>query len=540
MANIGQYIQSITASGSREGGIEIADVSQSITVSWPTVIYFDLELVDLLSKSNQFETVLSSTNEKNLHVLKPGRSYKIRVSASPNSYPGKYTRQEGLKISSDIEFRLICTERMIDIDERCTVLKDSVSSFYKEFEFTVLMECPRVEVEFGWVYYERIGSEESKPATTMKIRIEGTYTPVDTGLMKESNVELDALLPELVAMLYVEWEGEEKLCLHGWDYRGHSLLDYSVGWEIPRLADFIEKPELDLSEDLIDTVEEFSRCGPTKLIDWFGILLKIHREKLCVVIADNRNLEIPWEILALDHKSYLGAQAIVVRWKEVKSYSKLRVLKVGNEALHGSVVAYLDNEESGIEGSYSEQEALMKLKVKTHKYLKELKQHLIDLETLDGIGLVYLGCYGGKDKAIEMQRTLSGRLKSLKLGELKVHSSTRPIVFVNAYKSAVLKQSDGGQLDVMLARLASSFVGTLGPVAPAYASTVLRRVLKAASTSSSGIQVAEVLRQLRAEAVREMTESKRVGENFIHAFMYVYYGNPLILLRLDSVEEAEA
>jgi len=533
-----RYIQSIAASGSGESSVEITDVTQKMEVSLPRVVYFDLELVDTLFKGNQSETVLP-IREKNTRTIEPGRIYKVRVSASPNRYLGKYAKQEGIIINSDVEFRLICTESTIHLDERCTVSKDTVSSFDKEFEFTVPEECPRVEIEFGWVYYERIGSEQPKPATVMRGSLEGTHSPTDVRLMEEATVELDKPLPEHVAMLYVERENDEKLCLRGWDYRGHSLLDDTIGWEVPRLADFMEKPEFDLSEDLIDTIQEFSRCGPSKLLEWFDRLLKIHREKLCVVIADHKDSEIPWEILALDHNSYLGALAIVARWKEVKFYGKLRVLKVGNEARRGSVIAYLDNEESRIEGGYLEQETLKKVKVTFHSYLNELQQYLVNLETLDGIGLIYLASYGYKDSTLDLQRLLSEHLKALKLGELREHSDKRPVVFVNAYKSAVLKKNHGGQMDAMLARLASSFIGTLGPVAPGYASMIIKRILSAASSGSNGIQIAEVLRQLRAEAVGKMIEKKRVDDNFVSAFMYVYYGNPLLWLRLDIAGKGE-
>ena len=77
-----------------------------------------------------------------------------------------------------------------------------------------------------------------------------------------------------------------------------------------------------------------------------------------------------------------------------------------------------------------------------------------------------------------------------------------------------------------------------------------------------GVQIAEVLRQLRAEAVGMIAWKKEVGRAvgmpgiialherrelteeeknlyFLHTFMYVYYGNPLARLKLARTKAME-
>jgi hypothetical protein len=257
-------------------------------------------------------------------------------------------------------------------------------------------------------------------------------------------------------------------------------------------------------------------------------------------------------MLELQDEMYLGTQAMVVRWTRIKLFDEWRILQIQDMRKDGSVIAYLDDEELGLRQTYHERKALSLLKKQDYKHLEELRLHLRYLEQVHDIGLIYIGCHGQEGSSIGSLRDAAERITALDLEMPKIYPDPRPIVFVNACESARLKR-DGrdyfnGLLEVLLARFASGYIGTVGKVGSAYASMVAKRIMQDALTEEC-IQIAEVLRKLKeeaAEAAREdelakLNEHERLVREaeFLYAFMYVYYGNGLVRLRLMNAAETE-
>jgi hypothetical protein len=472
----------------------------------------------------------------------PGKEYRVGVSLSQNRSHSPNCVQYEIKVNPEIQVNLICTESEIaiaNIDSDCSLSKDKTISF----TFTVPQCCPRCEVTFTLSYNEPANKDIRKLATSMSIELKGTYNTVDPVFVEHANVDLNSPLPEYVAMLYVEYQEEERFCLRGWNLREEPIKCELCGWRPKKLADILAIVKSDHAGD-VDVwgiIHKFSRHRDLqKLNQWFGRLITSYGKQLCVVISEHNDLEIPWEILPLDHKNYLGSRAMVVRWREVMGYSELRKLRISRVKKQGAVVAYFNDQEPGIEVSYPEQEHLedmqskSRMRVRSYARLKDLRQYLRHAQNLHDIGLVYLGCYGNESMDTETRKKLFNPIKKLQLAPVEEHIDPRPLVFVNACDSACISNEDNEPMDVWLAFLASGYIGTCGPVGPTYASKVAKCVMEA-----NGRSIAEVLKQLRVEAVQKSLQNEDVQEEFIYAFMYIYYGNPLLYLDLKDGKEPE-
>ena len=121
------------------------------------------------------------------------------------------------------------------------------------------------------------------------------------------------------------------------------------------------------------------------------------------------------------------------------------------------------------------------------------------------------------------------------------------VVFMNACHSGRLCRNDRANIfddgyrtgfaTFFLERGAKGVVGTLGKVDDTYAAQIARNFF-AEYKRNSNLTVAELLRNLRAEADRNL-QIEDSTENyllFLYTFMYIYYGHPLTVLQLTPAE----
>ncbi len=530
------FIQQIVAT--RQSSI--SNVEQRLEVSLAQKIYFNLEIADV-PNIDPFACV-AATSEVGLEKFEAGTTYKVRVSASFNGR----SEQQPLIFQSAIELRLGCRKLLKEVaiaDSYRIVphkpVETFVETFTEEFQVTVAEECPITTLELVLLYREE-HSSQWKQLAVLPLSLKGTYNPVDEGFMEACKVELDTPLLDKFAMLHIEPSTQGKLRLSSWSYRGRPFYTDSAQPSIG-LAAFVEG-KID-PEDLRNEVRKFSRQSPKELLRWLQELLKLYPEQLCLIIVDDTNSEFPWEMMQLDDKTYLGASAIVVRWVGVHCYGEWRKLNICTQQYSGSVLAYL--EEAGLTRTLEERQVLDTLVATYCQTTKDLKLRLS--QTLNTVSLVYLGCYGIFTHSIEHETAVaslhnpSEQVVHIALESIETREGSRPIFFVNASHSARLFGSTDrrcGLPEVLLARIADGYIGTLGSVGPKYAVETAQRILSAAHKHTD-IQLAEVLRQLRAQAVRKIDinyTSKDDWHRFIYTFMYVYYGNPLARLRLTCSE----
>lgn len=556
------FIQKIAASiykapPAGQSRIAVAEKAMQREILGPA--YFDLELVDSSDdfSSDRADTFSLSPIQESVQSMTPDRRYQLVISASRNSNPSQHNlNQQGIYFQSALELQLVpfgppeILAALKVNDNQWVCSPESVFSSEHACSVMVAKDCPRGEVHFLLCYREAQSLRRLRSVADFKVRLEGNYNCDDQGLRSRCKIELDTPLPEQVAILHVSESQPDKFSLSGWSFRLEPWQSAPIERVPIKLADFVEQAIG--PETVIGEVRNFSRRNPDYLLRWLKKLLDMYGEQLCLIIADHTGFETPWEMLEIEDERYLGAHANVVRWIPAQFYDRWRLLKIAPDQQQGAVMAYLAEQELGVEQTYDERMAFQFLKVKRCGNLQELKHHLSD--HLDTFGLIYLGCHGYHGEGIGTHRETPAEQITRAMLELpKTHPDPRPLIFVNACDSARLKRdrrgSFAGLLEVMLVRYASGYIGTLGPVGSACASHIAGYLLHAASTTREGILVAEALRELRAEAARTIRwqeqgelsqeEKKKQEEqrvNFIYTFMYVYYGNALTRLQLTGAE----
>ncbi len=357
--------------------------------------------------------------------------------------------------------------------------------------------------------------------------------------------QIDQRLPEKTAILLVESAAQRhQVRLRGWSEAGQQL-DKETAIRalisIEELQKYREKQQKQhfTPEAILNRLTYFSRHNPPALLKWLQTLLHTYQEPFNLIIVDLTEQEIPWELVEIQPKLYLGACARVVRWLGAQFFEITRILSAQPDSHVGPIISYLD---TAIEAEliHDEQAALQRLTGTALPSLTDLNRRL--QVSLDDVGMIYIGCHGRSGQQLLQQDV--PELSSIMLERLYRCASPRLTVFINACESArtIKKSLDDRSnfVDAFLGYCASGFIGTLIQVDIATASTIAGHILRA-TLQPGGVQIAEMLRILRKtelEKLKQMAFPTRTDYyRFIDTFMYVYYGNPLARLRLYAREE---
>lgn len=508
---------------------------------------FEVVLLDEMGTDYPFEAAPLS--------LKAGERYTVSVEIIPLSqYEPQAVRLQGeqLDLSLNSSTPSIQIETPIYQLTLEDLLLDSASI---SFEVELPKECPTQTAELSLTYRDPQAAPSRKGQsrgfiTRQALTIEGTYERPDPVLNEVAKVALDEETPEYVAMLYIEAPQPNQLCFSGWSRdeklpkRG-PIERHAIG-----LAEFIQ--DKTRPQRIRNHLRIISQNIDPSLSRWLQKLVAHHHHHLCLVIANHTDDEFPWEMLGLEDNRYLGAEALVVRWlPTLRYYGEELSLHVLEKQCHGNVVAYVD--QTGVSHTGLEYDTLRQLTTTFHEKIEAL---ITGLNQPHGpVGLVYLATHGMFEPddplykaALGSLQNPTGRTMVIDLAEIEaITYDQRPVFFVNACHSARIGRGSNGLFglpQILLTRAASGYIGTLGPVGSSQASAIAHTILEAAHADAEGVRLAEVLRQLRAEAVVQL-EDKQLPEKqrwlqFIYTFMYVFYGNPLARLKLNKAAEPEA
>ncbi|AUX39643.1 uncharacterized protein SOCE26_010380 [Sorangium cellulosum] len=352
--------------------------------------------------------------------------------------------------------------------------------------------------------------------------------------------------PSAVAFLYVEERG---------DGQQYALWAQCGDREMPERVLKAQNARLlsrKLSpESLQLLMSEYSAKSPLR--KWLRETLRDLRarapgEELTLVIKDDSSMGMPWELFALadtGHK-YLGAEVTTVRW--VQAYDgegEVVQQALDPETCEGQVLAHIDPaERPAIEPELKE---LQELGATCEDDILAFQARI--REEAAGCALLYFLCHGFTGESpLHIQigslkdtkkRLLLARLRMADLALLK---ASKVVVFLNACSSGVVLQDttllcDGEQrgfAELFLGKGACGVIGTLAEVKVGRAATLAQRFLQLAC-APEGASVARLLRDLRAEAARAMPETPtdEDWERLYTTFLYVYYGNPQLRLKLQ-------
>ncbi len=487
-----------------------------------------------------------------------GKTYTLLITGSPRRstlHPEGIPMPDGINLRFYYEANTTDAKLILQLDSKdssFSLQHEEAVNFEREFTIEIPEDSPSCKLTFGLNYtlpYQKYPETLGKH----EIAVKGSYTPEDPQILEVS--QIDAGLPKQAIILLVEPDShlstlsQNAFKLRGWSYWGEQLDETARPSSIVSVAE-LQQRDGSNPEAIINKLRLFSSTISESLTRWLGALYKKYGEQLCVIIVDNTKLEIPWEMFEIDSGEYLGAIVKVVRWLPSRRFTYRRKLKVEDIIHSGPTIAYLDKD-LGSKGIAAEQEILQKLTIEHFcETLEDLEQRLT--RPLDQIGLIYVGCHGqfGMQLFAGARQRPSDELRSINLETIYWNLKPGLTVFMNACETArILKNSDvdpSNFVEGFLTHCASGYIGTLTEVDIQTASIIGRRILEAAM-QPEGIQVAEILRVVRAEAVESLKRSRPLSReqkriplyNVIDTFMYVYYGNPLARLHLDAAYQLE-
>jgi hypothetical protein len=360
---------------------------------------------------------------------------------------------------------------------------------------------------------------------------------VDTEVFPLSKVYITAQIPPEVAILYIQADGKDRYRLMG----GNAAIT------LP-LTESHEKPDISLDtlvregenpQTILYTIKCFSRSN-LKLRRWLNEIIQTSDCKKYLVIADHTNFEIPWELLQpspdrLPYR-YLGALVTTVRWQNIDSDDEI-TLEFAPEECCGDTIAYTNHQELNVS---EEIMVLKKLKANIFDDIAKFHGHL-QIKKTDS-SFIYIAAHGifTKDHDDIAIGVLNDKKQQLKLIDLDMNPlKTGGIVFLNTCHSGQhqthsrIPNCRVGFVELFFRKGAKGVIGTLGGVGDIYAARIARNLMQTCLDAPS-LSVAALLRDIRAKVVADLAK-EQTQDNllaFIYTFMYVYYGNPMTILRL--------
>ena len=357
-------------------------------------------------------------------------------------------------------------------------------------------------------------------------------------------------LPKEVAILHIYQNGQDEYSV--WGGNTTYFLAPTKANEKPNisLGNMVQNGKL--PENIQDDIKYFSHVN-VEIRKWLKQLKRQFNERLCLVIADHTNFEIPWEMLELspyEYESpyeYVGALITTVRWRQIIRGDDYLFLEFQDNKCCGHTAAYvLDTE---LKGVGAELNTFKKLQARIYRSsqhnIKDFQAYLQQNES--NCAFIYISCHGTyqdnlKDIALgsDNDETQQLKLLSLRKSQLNLLKNSQGIVFINACHSgreqahySIPHSYRMGFVELFLAKGARGVIGTLGAIGDIHAATFASELIEE-SLKSPTTPVAVLLRKLRLQVVQNLPEQPTTQDllPFIYTFMYVYYGNPMTVLQL--------
>jgi hypothetical protein len=403
------------------------------------------------------------------------------------------------------------------------------------------------------------------PTPVALTALESTPVPeevivTDVAALEVSTVDPEAKLPEALAELFVhrvrDAAGEELFGLTG----------KSVGNDLPYTVTRTQLRPPDIGLGKVSGEGEFPSeifaaiCGWSRnqrtLVEWISELRVHHGDGLRLIVWDDTDYDIPWELLWLDEDEErglaagcLGALVNVARWTTIQEISKLP-LDYASEC-SGDVVGYFD------ETMHADAAAFQAF---THHPYYKMSAFLDQLRRDDlRAGLLYIGChgeYGSSVYRLMLDTFTWGELNLLEMAALRKWPT---LAFLNACHSGRFVHNIGqgedalrGFAELFLRKGARACLASSGKVGDDEAHALIRQLIKEV-TALPGLPVAFALRKFRAEAAATLSiklpelprtrnddgsinkEGQKRVLRFLYSFMFLYYGHPDTTLRLSPL-----
>lgn len=309
--------------------------------------------------------------------------------------------------------------------------------------------------------------------------------------------------------------------------------------------------------EFFHAVAEWSE-GQAELVRWINDLRARHGTGLQLVIWDDTDYDIPWELLRLTSDprrglaaGILGALVTVVRWTTIRKAGTTPF--GGPAACAGQVLGYY------AEPMRRDRQVFERFVHTAHS--GSARTFLNDLARPDlGAGLVYMGChatYGAKLHQLRLDTVTWSELNAQAMPAL---DGGHTLVCLNACHSARLVHNTArgenalrGFAELFLRKGAGGCIATSGQVGDDVAHALVRELMGRLG-GGPDLPVAHALREFRAAAAARLPDPlpflygadgqvDTAGQQrllpFLYSFMFLYFGHPQTTLRL-SVRAQEA
>ena len=391
----------------------------------------------------------------------------------------------------------------------------------------------------------------------------------DAELLEESfGIILEKKFSWEIAILYVEENGNfyHILALHANQNPLETRLE-NPPVPTPELSFSKYMEEGHKPSTIIGSVRRFSKSSSQVrafrgwLIRLKERLTKIQKsDSLCLIIHDRTDFEIPWEMISLkNNDEILGASLPVVRWQDIpdpeiydpQPCDSTIKLRVKHDDCCGDIHAYTNIKDF----KYTKQEIeAIEAHFKVHRYV-EIKDFLNKLERVKtNVSIVFIASHGYFGTDIlkisfgEQKEENRQNLPELENYNWKFFKNSPGIVFMNCCHSGRLQKdkkyhlSDSnyrqGFAAFFLEKGAKGVIGTLEKISDEYAAKISKKFFEIHRACPS-LSVAEILCSLRTEAVKNFNFQKNNESElfYFYTFMYVYYGNPMTMLKITPSGE---
>lgn len=281
-----------------------------------------------------------------------------------------------------------------------------------------------------------------------------------------------------------------------------------------------------------DALHDFASDQTGNLGPWLQDLVALHGDDTALILIDQTESGIPWELFRFQDGTRLGARIRVVRWIEAQYRDAPLRLGLGEECLHGRLAALIHADNGELDGyPFLEED-------ERFPNVQALERTLMEAIGPPGpVGMVYLGSeqilrYGDEDDALSaFSENLAPPGVRVRFEYAEGRLSPRPLFFADSpYSGRILRDGDRscGLAKSLLAQVASGLIGTLGPVEREHALRIARRFLEAYQTDE-GLRPADLLRQLRRET--DALGPMATDADY-YPYLYAYYGNPGAVIRM--------
>jgi len=381
-----------------------------------------------------------------------------------------------------------------------------------------------------------------------------------------ARLDLAASLPPKTALLKVVMardDGKDAFQLEGY-YSGRMM------WASdPEDLRHQLKPGMTLARKLsggasIDTAVDCYRfmlnwsLGKDGLKRWIADLRQALGTELRLIIWDETNFGIPWELLQLHptggkDTEWLGVAVQAIRWTTIRDPA--RFAQFSAEQVHRSEGRVLSYEDTGLPGNPK-----FGFAASGHPGIVpkgDMEALLAELaDESKRYALVYVRAHGVHGDSLDASTLAGIRLSDFEGYALPALRESRAVVFLNACNSAtaVIDTYYGNNLnrnfaEVFLRQHASAVIATLAEVPVGPSSALARRLLKEAR--GEGVNIPEFLQARRAAyfgdvlrtvheagipvSTQNLTLEQKVAiQAFMYASVFTYFGHPQTILKLEA------